>query len=47
MGMGLAISHSIIQSHGGVLEAVSNPDRGLTFQFTLPIFAGEDSDGSE
>ncbi len=47
MGMGLAISHSIIQSHGGILEAVSNPDRGLTFQFTLPIFAGEDSDGSE
>lgn len=47
MGMGLAISHSIIQSHGGVLEAISNPDRGLTFQFTLPIFAGEESDGSE
>jgi len=46
MGMGLAISHSIIQSHGGTLEATVNPDRGLTFQFTLPIRAGEVSDGS-
>ena len=42
MGMGLAISNSIIQSHGGTLEAISNPDRGLTFQFTLPVFAGEE-----
>lgn len=47
MGMGLAISHSIIQTHGGELEAISNPDRGLTFQFTLPIFAGETSNGNE
>jgi PAS domain S-box-containing protein len=46
MGMGLAISHSIIQSHEGTLEAISNPNRGLTFQFTLPIFAGEDTHGS-
>jgi PAS domain S-box-containing protein len=39
MGMGLAISHSIVQAHGGTLEAISNPDRGLTFLFTLPILA--------
>ncbi len=37
MGMGLSISHSIIEAHGGRLEAVANPDRGLTFHFTLPI----------
>jgi PAS domain S-box-containing protein len=46
MGMGLAISHSIIHSHGGTLEAIANPDRGLTFQFTLPVLAGGDSDAS-
>jgi PAS domain S-box-containing protein len=37
MGMGLAISHSILEAHGGNLRAVNNPDRGATFQILLPI----------
>ena len=43
MGMGLAISHSILEAHDGRLGAVNNPDRGATFHFTLPIHHGEQS----
>jgi signal transduction histidine kinase len=35
-GMGLPISRSIIESHGGRLWATAQPSRGATFQFTLP-----------
>jgi signal transduction histidine kinase len=36
IGMGLAISRSIIAAHGGRLWATSNVPHGAVFQFTLP-----------
>jgi PAS domain S-box-containing protein len=39
MGMGLSISRSIIQAHGGQLWATSNPAHGTTFHFSLPAMA--------
>jgi signal transduction histidine kinase len=37
MGLGLAISRSIIEAHGGQLRAESHPGSGTTFHFTLPL----------
>ena len=37
LGMGLAISRTIVDAHGGELRASSNPAGGATFQFTLPV----------
>jgi PAS domain S-box-containing protein len=36
-GVGLSVSRSIIQAHGGRIGASQNADRGATFSFSLPV----------
>jgi signal transduction histidine kinase len=40
IGLGLSISRTIVETHGGRLWATANPAHGATFQFTLPLAAG-------
>ena len=39
MGIGLAVSRTIIEAHGGRLWAQNNAQAGATFRFTLPVAA--------
>ena len=42
-GMGLAITRSIIEAHGGRVWATANQEKGATFHFTLPAKTGGDA----
>jgi signal transduction histidine kinase len=39
-GMGLTVTRSIVQAHGGQVWATRNTDAGASFHFTLPTRAG-------
>lgn len=43
LGMGLNISRSIIDGHGGSLWATPGPERGTTFQFRIPAGTGHET----
>jgi C4-dicarboxylate-specific signal transduction histidine kinase len=45
MGMGLPISRSIVENHGGQLWAERRPDGGTALYFTLPQMRQEESTG--
>jgi two-component system sensor kinase FixL len=46
MGLGLSICQSIIDGHGGRLEALANAERGVTFRFSLPLLSQDEANAA-
>jgi two-component system sensor kinase FixL len=46
MGLGLSICQSIIDGHGGRLEAVPGVERGVTFRFSLPLLSQDETNAA-
>jgi two-component system, LuxR family, sensor kinase FixL len=47
MGVGLSISRTIVEAHGGRISASSNPGGGTVFRFTLQAIGEQDLDHAE
>jgi two-component system, LuxR family, sensor kinase FixL len=47
MGIGLSISRTIIEAHGGEIQAEPNPVGGAVFRFTLPAVSAEEVQHAE
>ena len=43
IGLGLAICKSIIEGHGGSIEALNNSSGGATFRFSLPEIRSDEN----
>jgi signal transduction histidine kinase len=46
-GLGLPIAQGIVQEHGGKIWFTSNPGKGTSFYFTLPLVDSKAEDGRE
>lgn len=44
-GLGLSVSHGIVQAHGGVIRCHSEPGRGARFTFTMPYWHAREESG--
>jgi signal transduction histidine kinase len=44
-GLGLWVSHGIVQGHGGTIKVRSRPGEGTTFVIALPVAGPPDADG--
>jgi two-component system sensor kinase FixL len=43
MGVGLSISRTIVEAHGGSIAPRQNPEGGTVFSFTLPMVTREEA----